>query len=64
MNFQTVRMPANLQKYIFVVILVLSFSLSIENISDDDQENKTYPIIVLVIDILITLGIIYSFVKK
>lgn len=39
----------------FIMVLILSFILSISNISDDDQENKSLSIIVLIIDSVVLL---------
>ena len=61
-----VKMMGDLQKYsllIFFVVLILSFVLSIENVSDDDQENKSLPTIVLIVNSIVLLMIAFNFAR-
>jgi len=54
-----INMPQILQQDfeypMLIMVLILSFILSISNISDDDQENKSLSIIVLIIDSVVLL---------
>lgn len=57
----------DMQQYglaIFVIVLILSFSLSVENVADDDQENKSLPILVLIFNSLVMLLMLFTMVKK
>jgi purine-cytosine permease-like protein len=61
-----VKMMGDLKQYsllIFFVVLILSFVLSIENVSDEDQENKSLPTIVLVVNSIVILMVGYNFAK-
>lgn len=49
---------------VFIVVLLLSFVLSIQNVSDKDQENKSLPTIVLVVNSIVLLMIAFTFVSK
>ena len=58
-----VNMKGDLQKYsllIFFIVLILSFVLSIENIADEDQENKSLPTIVLVVNSIVILMVAFN----
>ena len=62
-----VKMMGDLQKYsllIFFVVLILSFVLSIENVSDDDQENKSLPTIVLIVNSIVLLMVAFNFAMR
>ena len=61
-----VKMMGDLKQYsllIFFVVLILSFVLSIENVSDEDQENKSLPTIVLIVNSIVLLMVGYNFAK-
>ena len=61
-----VRMMGDLQKYsllIFFIVLILSFVLSIENVSDDDQENKSLPTIVLIVNSIVILIVAFNIAR-
>lgn len=61
-----VKMMGDLQQYsllIFFVVLILSFVLSIENVSDDEQENKSLPTITLVVNSVVLIMVAYNFAK-
>lgn len=67
LQFFGVKMFGVLQKYsllIFFVILILSFVLSIENVSDDEQENKSLPTIVLVVNSIVLLMVAFNFTRQ
>lgn len=49
---------------VFIVVLLLSFVLSIENVSDKDQENKSLPTIVLIVNSIVLLMLAFTFVTK
>lgn len=49
---------------IFFIVLILSFVLSIENVSDKDQDNKSLPTITLVVNSAVILMIAFNFVKR
>lgn len=49
---------------IFFIVLILSFVLSIENVSDDDQENKSLPTIVLIVNSLVLLMVAFRFATR
>ena len=60
-------MMGDLQKYsllIFFIVLILSFVLSIENVSDDDQENKSLPTIVLIVNSIVLLMVAFNFAMR
>ena len=62
-----VKMMGDLQKYsllIFFIVLILSFFLSIENVSDDDQENKSLPTIVLIVNSIVLLMVAFNFAMR
>uniref|UniRef100_A0A6C0LH27 Uncharacterized protein n=1 Tax=viral metagenome TaxID=1070528 RepID=A0A6C0LH27_9ZZZZ len=62
-----VKMMGDLQKYsllIFFVVLILSFVLSIENVSDDEQENKSLPTIVLIVNSVVLLMVAFNFAMR
>ena len=62
-----VKMMGDLKQYsllIFFLVLILSFVLSIENVSDDDQENKSLPTIVLVVNSLVILMVAFNFATR
>ena len=62
-----VKMMGDLQKYsllIFFIVLILSFVLSIENVSDDDQENKSLPTIVLIVNSIVLLMVAFNFAMR
>ena len=62
-----VKMMGDLQKYslpIFFIVLILSFVLSIENVSDDEQENKSLPTIVLIVNSIVLLMIGFNFAMR
>ena len=62
-----VKMIGDLQKYsllIFFIVLILSFVLSIENVSDDDQENKSLPTIVLIVNSIVLLMVAFNFAAR
>lgn len=57
----------DMQQYglaVFVIVLILSFSLSVENVADNDQENKSLPTLVLVFNSFIMLLMLFTMVKK
>ena len=59
-----VKIMGDLQKYsliIFFIVLILSFVLSIENVSDDDQKNKSLPTIVLIVNSIVLLMVAFNF---
>ena len=61
-----VKMMGDLQQYsllIFFIILILSFVLSIENVSDDEQENKSLPTIVLIVNSIVLLMVAFNFAR-
>ena len=49
---------------IFFIVLILSFVLSIENVSDDDQENKSLPTIVLIVNSIVLLMVAFNFAMR
>jgi hypothetical protein len=49
---------------VFIVVLLLSFVLSIQNVSDKDQENKSLPTIVLIVNSIVLLMLAFTFVTK
>lgn len=62
-----VKMMVDLKQYsllIFFIVLILSFVLSIENLSDSDQENKSLPTINIIVNSIVLLMIAYTFAKK
>ncbi len=67
LNIFGVKMAGDLQKYslvIFFLVLILSFVLSIENVSDDDQENKSLPTIALIVNSVILLMVGFNFAMR
>ena len=48
---------------VFLLVLILSFILSLQNVTDDDQENKSFSIIVLIITIIVLLMMGYRFLN-
>lgn len=61
-----VKMMGDLQQYsllIFLIVLILSFILSLQNVSDDKHENKSFPTIVLIVDIVVILMVMYTVAK-
>ena len=62
-----VKAMAGLQQYsllLFVIVLLLSFVLSIENVSDDQQDNKSLPTIVLIVNSVVILMVAFNFAKQ
>jgi len=62
-----VKMMGDLKQYsllIFFIVLILSFVLSIENVSDDDQENKSLPTIVLIVNSIVILIVAFNFASR
>jgi cytochrome bd-type quinol oxidase subunit 2 len=58
-----VRQLANLSQFnlaIFVLVLGLSFILSLTNVFDDKQEAKSFPTVVLVVNSLVLLMVGYQ----
>lgn len=49
---------------IFFIILILSFVLSIENVSDNDQENKSLPTIALIVNSIVLLMVAFNFAMR
>ena len=47
-------------KLLFWLVFILSLILSIQNVSDSDQENKSLPTITLIINSIVTLIVLYS----
>lgn len=71
LNLLGVNMFSQVPKYsllLFFIILVLSFVLSIENLSDKDQENKSLPTITLIVNsvvvFMIFLNIMMTMMKN
>lgn len=61
-----VKMMGDLKQYsllIFFIVLILSFVLSIENVSDTDQENKSLSTITLVVNSVVLIMVAYNFAK-
>ena len=62
-----VNILGDLKQYslvMFFMVLTLSFILSIVNVSDDDQENKSLSVIVLIVDSLVLLLTGYALMNK
>lgn len=62
-----VNILADIKQYslvMFFMVLTLSFILSIVNVSDDDQENKSLSVIVLIVDSLVLLLTGYALMNK
>ena len=58
-----VKMMGDLKQFslmIFFLVLVLSFILSLQNVSDKDQENKSLPTTVLIVNTLVILMVIVN----
>jgi len=56
----------DMQQYglaVFLIVLIMSFSLSVENVSDDDQENKSLATIVLIFNSFVLLTVMFTYVK-
>ena len=49
---------------IFFIVLILSFVLSIENVSDNDQENKSLPTIALIVNSIVLLMVAFNFAMR
>ena len=47
---------------LFTLVLVLSFVLSIVDVSDEDKENRSLPVIVLVVNSLVILMVVFQMV--
>ena len=57
----------DMQQYglaVFIIVLILSFTLSVENVADDDQENKSLPILVLIFNSCVMLLVLFTMLKK
>ena len=62
-----VKMPGNLQQYtllIFFIVLILSFILSLQNVADSNQENKSFSTIVLIVNSAVILMVAFTFAQK
>lgn len=62
-----VKMEANFQQYsllIFFIVLILSFILSLQNVSDSNQENKSFSTIVLIVNSAVILMVAFTFAQK
>ena len=49
---------------IFFIVLILSFVLSIENVSDNQQENKSLPTIALIVNSIVLLMVAFNFAMR
>ena len=49
---------------VFIIVLLLSFVLCIQNVSDKDQENKSLPTIILVVNSIVLLILAFIFVNQ
>ena len=57
----------DMQQYglaVFIIVLILSFTLSVENVTDKDQENKSLPTLVLIFNICVMLLVLFTMLKK
>jgi FtsH-binding integral membrane protein len=48
---------------VFLLVLILSFILSLQNVTDDDLDNKSFSVIVLIITIVVLLMMGYRFLN-
>ena len=62
-----VKMMGDLKQYsllIFFIVLILSFVLSVENVSDSEQENKSLPTIALIVNSIVLIMVAFNFATR
>ena len=61
-----VKMPniKDMPLFTFFIVLVLSFILSIQNVTDEHQENKSLSTIVLIVNTLVGLLVAFTIAKR